>query len=148
MKSNAQSKKLAVAPAKPAPAPVAHPNLDPMDISTWRDLSPEQQQWIRAELLARIQRKFADMSTCAIQSVAWYVHMEIANHGCITPAENFIDSLIMTHRIRGLTPESAASTLEEFQEEFESIAECTKRFNNLRYPALVNSACGWTGHAS
>lgn len=134
MRNNTKTK-LAVAPAKPAPAE-AQSKPDPMEIPRYGSLSPEQEAWVRAELLARLQRQFAEMSTCEIRDIAWYADMEQSNRGAHTPAEDFIDSLIMTHRLRGLTPDDVADDLEEFRRTFESIVTCTRNFN-ARYPKLV-----------
>jgi hypothetical protein len=134
----ASQAKLAVAPAKSTPTSVAQqPKLDPMEVN-YRDLTPEQQEWVRAELLAHIQRKLANMEACRLRSVAWCVEVEEADRGCITPAEDFIGGLVMFHHYWGLTPDRAAEYLEEFRDNFDEVADAVK-YLNAKYPTFANS---------
>lgn len=103
------------------------------------DLSPEQEQWVRAQLLARLQRQFAKMSTCAIRSIAWYADIKMADRSCATPAEDFIGSLVREHHHSGLTPAEAANYREEFRDDFEYALGATREFNT-HYPKLVESS--------
>jgi hypothetical protein len=135
MKKRSQAK--LAAPAKSAPAPVAHPNLDPMEVDL-RELTPEEGRWVRAELLARIQQKLADMSACSLRSIVWYIEIEEEDQGCMTSAEDFIGKLALAHHYRGLTPDHAANYLEDFRADFDSAIDTTK-YLTAKYPALVNS---------
>jgi hypothetical protein len=122
--------------AEPGTAP--QPKLDPMKIPRG-PLSPEQEQEAGAALLSRLQGQMANMSTCELQSLAWYVDIEDADCGCDTPAEDFITTLVLHHTVRPLTPDDATRKLEEFRENFDGMVRAARAFT-ARYPEAVNPA--------
>ena len=103
------------------------------------NLSPEQELEVRAALLARLQQQLAGMETCDIRSLVRYADIADANHGCDTPAEEFITRLVLRHHVRALTPEDAADYLEEFRRDFDFMVEGVRAFS-ARYPEAVKSA--------
>jgi hypothetical protein len=74
-----------------------------------------------------------------VDIVAWFAEIEEANHGAAAPAESFIRHLVMVSHFRPLTPDEAATCLEEFREEFDGMAETARAFT-ARYPEAVNPA--------
>jgi hypothetical protein len=139
----AQTKQTATPPAAmpvaatqpPAPAVAPHAKLAPVQVP----LTPEQEQEVHAALLSLLHRRLDGMSTCTLQSLAWYADIEDADRGCDTPAEEFITLLVLHHHIRALTPDDAAMRLEEFRENFDSMVEGARTFV-ARYPEAVKSA--------
>ena len=123
-------------PAESITAP--QPKLDPMKIPRG-PLSPEQEQEAGAALLSRLQGQMANMSTCELQSLAWYVDIEDADCGCDTPAEDFITTLVLHHTVRPLTPDDATRKLEEFRENFDGMVRAARAFT-ARYPEAVKTA--------
>lgn len=74
-----------------------------------------------------------------VDLIAWFADIEEADRGSDTPAENFVRSLVMTHHIRGLTPDDAARDLEEFRENFDCMAKAARIFS-AKYPEAVKAA--------
>ena len=131
---------IAPAAAEPATEPAAVPQttLDPMKVSL-SELSPEQEREVRAALLSRLQQQLAGMETCQIQSITWYADVVEADHGCDTPAQDFITTLVLHNYVRPLIPDNAARLLEEFRENFDSMVEGARAFT-ARYPKAFETA--------
>ena len=125
--------------AEPVTEPIAAPvsKLDPMNVLA--KFSPEQEQEVRDALLARLRQQLGGMRTHEVRQIAWYANIEEAKGGCDTPAEDFITGLVLDYQIRGLTPDDAAHRLEEFRENFDSMAKAASIFA-ARYPEAVKSA--------
>ena len=131
---------IAPAAAEPATEPAAVPQttLEPMKVSL-SELSPEQEREVRAALLSRLQQQLAGMETCQIQSITWYADVVEADHGCDTPAQDFITTLVLHNYVRPLIPDNAARLLEEFRENFDSMVEGARAFT-ARYPKAFETA--------
>ena len=71
--------------------------------------------------------------------VAWFAEIHEASRGCNTPAEDFIRMLVREHHDHGLTPDEAADDLEEFRDNFDSMARDARTFT-ARYPEAVKTA--------
>jgi hypothetical protein len=112
--------------------------LDPMHCML-SNLSPEQQQEIHGALLSRLHGRLSNMSTWEIRSLLWYADIEEAGAGCDKPAEEFITNLVLHQSIRPLTPDDAASKLEEFRENFDNMVTDVRAFT-ARYPEAFKSA--------
>ena len=74
-----------------------------------------------------------------IQSIAWYADIEEAGRECETPTEDFIMGLVISNHVRSLTPDAANRDLEEFRENFDSMAKAARIFS-AHYPEAVKSA--------
>lgn len=116
---------LAAAPAKSTPANHG-PRLTALDI-------PETEEAKLRTALAEAVRK---MSPCRLQELARFVQIMENDHGCSTPAENLITTLVLKHCLRGLTPESVEEELAEFRTDFNDAVRAAKQFNS-QYPKLV-----------
>ena len=108
------------------------------------NFSPEQQESARAELLAMILKSVTGMDASGLQDVAQFIEICENNAGCITPAEEFITDLVMTHSGYSLTPDWAADTLARFRENFGIAVNVAGRFAT-RYPELVKPPTSGVG---
>ena len=126
--------------AEPVTEPIAAPvsKLDPMNASL-SELSPEQEQEVRAALLSRLQQQLAGMETCQMQSITWYVDVVEADRGCDTPAQDFITTLVLHNYVRPLIPDNAARLLEEFRKNFDCMVDAARIFS-AKYPKAVKAA--------
>jgi|ERR1017187_6123156 hypothetical protein len=123
---------------KPETPPATQPPaLDPMSCGV-SNLSPEQEQEVYGALLSRLHGRLNSMSIWEVRSLLWYADIEEADGGCGTPAEDFITSLVLHQAVRPLTPDDAASKLEEFRENFDDMASAARVFA-ARYPEAFKS---------
>jgi hypothetical protein len=78
------------------PTPIPPVNDDALRMGTF-DLPPAQIEALRGRLVDGIVKSIAGMSTFRIQEVARFIEICENDHGCITPAEEFITSLVADH---------------------------------------------------
>jgi hypothetical protein len=123
------------------------PNTDPKATQPEPDLlrakiyefSPEHQEAARTKLLAMAFNSITKMSIAHLQRVAQFVDICENNTGCTTPAEEFINDLVMRHYIYSLTPDDVAEDLESFRKNFNDAVETTQYFT-AQYPELISPA--------
>jgi len=95
---------------------------------------------LREELRTLIVGSIAKMSNGCLQAVARFIDIQQNDRGCMSPAEDFITYLVMSHftqRNVGLTPKDVEDRLKQFHEDFTFAFDITRRFNRT-YSALVN----------
>lgn len=112
--------------------------VDPLRVHPW---DHKDDEGFREKLLNLIEDSISEMNTSDLQQVAQFIDIVENDHGCTTPAEEFITSLIFGHYARagkGLTPKIARSELQIFCEHFAAAVEITKRFNHT-YSAIVKA---------
>jgi hypothetical protein len=125
-------------PAPPAEMPTAATLLeDPLQMKTY-DLSPAIDEVLRGRLLGKILKSLTGFPTGTLQEVALFVDICENDHGCTTPAEEFITDLVVVYRRgSGLTPDQAAEVLDKFRESFTDALGIAKRFNALYADVLA-----------
>lgn len=117
-----------IAPVDPKPKPA----VDPWSTGA---LAPRARTELRASL-----RKMDDYEV----NLLWAAWKAIkSNHGCDTPAEEFVSSIasyylrsLNPENNRGLTPDYVADQLETFRDNFRDALAVARHFN-ARYPAEV-----------
>jgi hypothetical protein len=126
-------------PAPPAEMPPAAMRFeDPLRMKTY-DLAPAIEEALRDRLLAKILKSLTEMRTGSLQEVALFVDICENDHGCTTPAEEFITDLVAVYqRGGGLTPGQAAEVLDKFRENFTDALGIAKRFNALYADVLAS----------
>jgi hypothetical protein len=107
------------------------------------NLTPEQEESARAELLVAIVKSLTGMTASRLQRVAQFIEICENDHGTITPAEEFITGLVMVHSSCGLTPAYAADQLAEFRNNFGDTIDITSQFT-ARYSELIRTQCEGT----
>ena len=78
-----------------------------------REWKPEDKEALRARFLGGIMKSLETMCETRLQQAAQFVDLCEHNQGCITPAENFIADLMLSHYFfGGLIPDEVKDNLE------------------------------------
>jgi len=129
-------------------SPRANAKLNPLEINILEgsisDVEEESQRVVRDRLLAFITERVAAMSGHKLQDVARFITLTNNDQGCVTPAEQFIGSLVTGHFLYGLTPKNAAEELEDFRLNFEDALNIARRFNTT-YARMLQASDESTG---
>jgi hypothetical protein len=133
----------AAAPTQPAqpPAPEVAPVLRYDELLHLREWKPEDKEALRARFLGGIMKSLETMCETRLQQAAQFVDLCEHNQGCITPAENFIADLMLSHYFfGGLIPDEVKNNLEGpdgFEANFAEFIDRSKHFQAM-YP---NTLC-------
>ena len=85
---------------------------------------------------ARKKISLRGLSDFDLDCVAAAVEALRNNRGCITPAENFIQEILLTASIRPLEPSDVEQDFQSFKDSFDDAVETTRKFNR-DYPVYV-----------
>lgn len=132
-------------PLAVAPATALAPAVDLLrvqDIYNLEKTRPMDAEALRGQLVDLIDRSLQELSTSMVQQVAQFVDISLNEHGCITPAEEFITGLVSTHYFaNGLIPDEVRDLLkgpEGFETNFSDFVDNTKRAKEM-YPNTFTS---------